>query len=405
MLDQRAPLTTPAGDDWLAETATRVGASLGADRVMLETTPAAAVVGDPVLGYFSWGSTDPQLRGRTVDIRFSAGAIAATFSGDDARTLESPPPDWVPMTNPRDQATWFGGSPQGLIGDLVRQGVTGVAGHVAEPLLAGVVRPQVLFPAYLDGYNLIESYYLAMPFLSWQNVVIGDPLSAPFDKLLLESAEAQPAVADATQLPEFFNARRLAILEQTIPVDAELLPLLARTEALMARGDLAGAREALETIVAGTPDQPGPMLQAALLAEQFGDWMAAIPHYQRVLDLQPENFIALNNLAYALSVHQDNPAEGRPLAVQAVEVSNRNVNALDTLGWIEYLLGNHAAAEALLTEAMAGAPTNVDMRVHAATVALAQGDRASANRYLDEAAEMDPAVDDREEVVSLRQQL
>ena len=36
--------------------------------------------------------------------------------------------------------------------------------------------PDYLFPAYLSGRNLAESYYVAIPALSWQNIVVGDPL-------------------------------------------------------------------------------------------------------------------------------------------------------------------------------------------------------------------------------------
>ena len=37
-------------------------------------------------------------------------------------------------------------------------------------------RPDLLLPAYYSGRNLAESFYLSIPALSWQNVVIGDPL-------------------------------------------------------------------------------------------------------------------------------------------------------------------------------------------------------------------------------------
>jgi hypothetical protein len=36
--------------------------------------------------------------------------------------------------------------------------------------------PHYLLPAYFHGRNLAESYYLAIPGLSWQNIVVGDPL-------------------------------------------------------------------------------------------------------------------------------------------------------------------------------------------------------------------------------------
>ena len=41
----------------------------------------------------------------------------------------------------------------------------------------------MLFPAYLAGFNLIESFYLAIPHLSWQTIVVGDPLCAPFPRI------------------------------------------------------------------------------------------------------------------------------------------------------------------------------------------------------------------------------
>jgi hypothetical protein len=43
-------------------------------------------------------------------------------------------------------------------------------------MLSGCARPDYLLPAYYQGRNLAESYYLALPFLSWQGVVLGDPL-------------------------------------------------------------------------------------------------------------------------------------------------------------------------------------------------------------------------------------
>jgi hypothetical protein len=39
--------------------------------------------------------------------------------------------------------------------------------------------PDQLFTAYFHGRNLAESYYVAIPGLSWQNIVVGDPLCKP----------------------------------------------------------------------------------------------------------------------------------------------------------------------------------------------------------------------------------
>jgi uncharacterized protein (TIGR03790 family) len=75
----------------------------------------------------------------------------------------------------------FDGSLHGLAAkpereDYLHEGATGASGHVYEPYLSTIARPDYLFPAYYEGRNLAESYYLAMPVLSWQNIVLGDPL-------------------------------------------------------------------------------------------------------------------------------------------------------------------------------------------------------------------------------------
>ena len=71
---------------------------------------------------------------------------------------------------------FFAGSPQSLAADYILEGATGASGHVDEPYLSMTPRPDLLLPAYYRGRNLAESYYLAIPALSWQNIVLGDPL-------------------------------------------------------------------------------------------------------------------------------------------------------------------------------------------------------------------------------------
>jgi uncharacterized protein (TIGR03790 family) len=226
VLDQSAGATRTLADNWLAEAARRLEALGEGDRVLLESSPEAASTPEAVLGYFSWGANDPRLRTRSVPVSFAPGAIAAAFAGADARTFAEPPANWIPMRLASARDTWFAGSPQALIGDLVRQGVTGVAGNVAEPFLQAVVRPEILFPAYLTGFNLIESFYLAMPYVGWQGVVVGDPLAAAFSRPALAAADADPPVDQGTELPAFFSPRRL-LAASASGVPAGIAPLVA----------------------------------------------------------------------------------------------------------------------------------------------------------------------------------
>ena len=86
------------------------------------------------------------------------------------------PPDAWKYTSWQDKQHWFAGSPQGLTADLIHEGASGASGNTYEPYLNACARPDYLLPAYLEGRNLAESFYLSLVYLSWQGVVLGDPL-------------------------------------------------------------------------------------------------------------------------------------------------------------------------------------------------------------------------------------
>jgi uncharacterized protein (TIGR03790 family) len=159
------------GNNWLRTSAIL----LPPGRVFLDETTKVVTLHKDVIGYASWGSNDGNRKIRDIGFQWLPGAIAAEFVSTNARTFKRPPADWT-YTTWSDRLHFFEGSPQGLIADLIHQGVTGVSGNVYEPYLGACVRPDYLFPAYYQGRNLAESYYIAMPGLSWQGVVVGDPL-------------------------------------------------------------------------------------------------------------------------------------------------------------------------------------------------------------------------------------
>jgi len=119
-----------------------------------------------LMGYWSWGSNDPHFdatlyKGNT----YRAGAIAETIVSTSAHTMQ--------------RGNWW----QSLIADLVESGVTGVKGYVAEPYTLAMAHPDVLFDRYTRGWNLAESFYAASEVTHWKDLVVGDPLCAPYARL------------------------------------------------------------------------------------------------------------------------------------------------------------------------------------------------------------------------------
>ena len=128
MLDQRDALVDRTGDTWLELASKRLAEQGYEGEVALERTPKRAPTATDVLGYFSWGSTDPAEPDAHVGMAYVPGAIAATFVGSGARTFREPPATWVPTGDPLNRSSWYAGSPESLVGDLIREGVTGAAG-------------------------------------------------------------------------------------------------------------------------------------------------------------------------------------------------------------------------------------------------------------------------------------
>jgi Flp pilus assembly protein TadD len=284
--------------------------------------------------------------------------------------------------------------------------VTGVAGHVAEPYLQSAVRPEVLFPAYASGFNLAEAFYLALPDLSWQSVVVGDPLCAPFVRPAVAAADLDPPLDPATELPALFAARRLDFMRtQAKGVPDAVLPLVLRGEGRVSRGDDAGAREVLEEATKQAPDLPAAQLQLALLYEQAEDHVNARARYHEVLRLESDNAIALNNLAYSLAVHDKSPKEGVPFARRAYVLFPRDPRVVDTLAWIEHLSGNSAEAARLLRNMVQRDVGLAEVHLHAAIVFAATGDLREAERQLNTALKRDPALEESADVKQLRARL
>lgn len=116
-----------------------------------------------LLGYFSFGSNDDHFNQNAYEtLDFAPGAICDTAVSTSARTF-------LPTV---------GG--QTLIADLITNGMTGVRGYVAEPLLDAIASPTIVLAHFLTGYTLAESFSAAGKYTGWEDVAVGDPLCSPY---------------------------------------------------------------------------------------------------------------------------------------------------------------------------------------------------------------------------------
>lgn len=139
--------------------------ALGARTTHLPAGADKAVNLQRVIGYVAGGSysalsvdgvkTNEYLPGALCDFLQSFGAVPQNFGADAARHTQ------FPVTH------------------MVRAGVTGVHGAVAEPF--DIAFPDSdLMTAYLEGATLAETFDARIPVAYWMSLVLGDPLCAPY---------------------------------------------------------------------------------------------------------------------------------------------------------------------------------------------------------------------------------
>jgi len=181
------------GDRWLEATRSELS-ELGyfGDTDRKPTTFDLADRFDAPVLYFGWyaGSVNgPFLR---PDFRFAPGAIALHIHSFSATTTRSASEAWV--------------------GPFVARGVAATFGNVFEPYLEFTLRPDLLLEQLAAGATLGDAAYYATPVLSWQGVIIGDPLYRPF-KVSLQT-QLENVVALPASLAGHVFARQAAVLDR-----------------------------------------------------------------------------------------------------------------------------------------------------------------------------------------------
>jgi uncharacterized protein (TIGR03790 family) len=402
VLDERASLVDSGGDAWLRSAAQRLRAQGLGERVVLDESTKVLTQQGKVLGYYSWGSNDPAIHQRHFDMEFVPGALAAEFVSTDARTFKEPPQAWLPA-NVATKESIYAGSHQSLVGDFIRDGITGTAGHVDEPYLDGTIRPEILFPAYVSGRNLAEAFYAAMPYLSWQTVVIGDPLCAPFDGARRAADELDPAIDANTGIPSLFAKQRLDALPRGVKPDAAVAYVRATSRA--DDGDLKAARQDLETAIIADGAFSMARLELAGMQEREGQFDRAVANYRAVIQREPNQSVALNNLAMLLANQQAKPEEALSYAERAVAIKNTEPAYLDTLAWTQHLMGADRLALGAIRSARALGGVDPEIVWHAAVIFAAAGELTQASAELKALLTAAPTLAERPEVKKLQEQL
>ena len=140
----------------------------------------------------------------------------------------------------------------------------------------------------------------------------------------------------------------------------------------------------LKDAIARNPKATALKMHLADLYDLRGDYPAAAAEYREVLKDEPGNIVALNNLAWLLSIQTGQGNEALQYIEAAVNGIGRRADLLDTRGSVELKMGDTQAALADFTEAVNDAPTATRL-FHLARAQYEARDRESAAKTLQKA--------------------
>jgi tetratricopeptide (TPR) repeat protein len=151
------------------------------------------------------------------------------------------------------------------------------------------------------------------------------------------------------------------------------------TQAGRGREGVEAARKALELAPAGQQQYSNAaLLTLASAQERAGDPKGSEESLRRVLEKDPDNATALNNLGYFLVERNERLAEALEMIQRAVKAEPTNSSFLDSLGWAYFKLGKLDEAEKQLKEAARRDPTSSTIQEHLGDLFQKQGKATEA---------------------------
>ena len=154
-------------------------------------------------------------------------------------------------------------------------------------------------------------------------------------------------------------------------------------QARRAAGDASGSLQGLRDWLDQHPEDGTVRLTLASAYQAAGSKAEATREYETLVAQQPNNAIALNNLAWLYFEARD--ARALDLAERALKEAPDNPAVLDTTGWIRVQQGSGEQGVQLLRQAVAKAPQMAEIRYHLGAALARSGDMAGARRELEAA--------------------
>ena len=226
------------------------------------------------------------------------------------------------------------------------------------------------YEALDDNDSALQAYALVGPsndYLPAQQrqaeLLLSQQRSAEASALLAQAREAQP--------------------------DYAIQLYLIEAEGLSNHGQIEPAWKVITEGLEQFPNDLNLLYTRAMLAEKRDDLAQLETDLRYIIEREPEHAMALNALGYTLADRTTRYQEAFELIAKAHQLDPEDPAILDSLGWVNYRLGNLPEAERLLRQALEKFPDH-EVAAHLGEVLWAQGKQREARRVWRDALEATP---------------
>lgn len=222
---------------------------------------------------------------------------------------------------------------------------------------------------------------------------IGEAGNQPLSTLRLASIRMQQGRYDEA-------GELLDKLPQDTPPDMRT-KLAAQVQLQKTAKNYAKALQLQARLVEISPNDSDALYEQAMLAERMNDIEQMETLLRQLIARKPDYYHAYNALGYSLADRGLKLDEAKTLIETALKMSPGDPMIIDSLGWVEYKLGNHERAAQLLEDAYTKV-SDPEIGSHLAQAWWAQGKRQAAESLLRTALKDAP---DNEELLKTIQKL
>src|SRR5207248_3973580 len=170
-------------------------------------------------------------------------------------------------------------------------------------------------------------------------------------------------------------------------------------------GQFDAALASFEQAGNANPRDAAAALNQALLLEALGKKKEAGAAYNKVLGIDPENPLALNNLAYLNAENGTNLDQAMTFAQRAKKRVPNSPDISDTLGYVYYQKNLNAEALQIFRQVVQENPQNSTFRFHLAMALEKQGNKQAARDEAQKALKNSSQPDQQSKIRSFLNQL